>query len=127
MRKAPRITLFVIIDSLSFTPRQCMQKWSASITMARPSGFTRSCSSLASIVTASSWICGRLMIQSQMRAYFDRPIRFECSLGRMPIQTLPMIGHRWCEQALRTVTGPTIISSFRRLKFGNSVTAGIGT
>ena len=104
-----------------------MQKWSASITIASPSGLTRFCNSLASIMTASSWICGRLMIHSQMRAYFDRPIRFECSLGRMPIHTLPRIGHRWCEQALRTFTGPTIISSFRREKFGNSVTDGIGT
>ena len=126
-RKAPRITLLVIMDSSSLTPRQCMQKWSASITIAKPSGFTRSCNSLASIVTASSWICGRLMIQSQMREYFDRPIRFECSFGMMPIQTLPMIGHRWCEQALRTLIGPTIINSFRRSALGNSVTAGIGT
>ena len=36
-----------------------------------------------------------------------------------------MIGQRWCEQALRTVIGPTIISSFRRSAFGNSVTGGI--
>ena len=66
------------------------------------------------MVTASSWICGRLMIQSQMRTYFDSPIRFENSLGSTPIQTLPRMGQRWCEQALRTLIGPTIISSFRR-------------
>ena len=67
------------------------------------------------------------MIQSAMRAYLLRPIRLLCSLGRMPIQTLPKIGHMWWLQALRTVIGPTIISSFRRSAFGNSVTAGIGT
>ena len=126
-RKAPRITLLTIAVSVSLTPRQCMQKWSASITMARPSGRTRCCSSLANMVTASSWICGRLMIQSQMRAYFDRPIRLECSLGSSPIQTLPRMGHRWCAHALRTVIGPTIINSLSRSAFGNSVTAGIGT
>ena len=65
------------------------------------------------------------MIQSQMRAYLDRPIRLECSLGITPIQTLPMIGQKWCEQALRTLTGPTIISSLSRSAFGNSVTGGI--
>ena len=64
------------------------------------------------------------MIQSHSRAYLDRPIRLECSLGSSPIQTLPMIGHRWCEQALRTVIGPTIISSLRRLTLGNSVMDG---
>ena len=62
-----------------------------------------------------------------MRAYLDRPIRAECSLGMTPIQTLPMTGHRWCEQALRTVMGPTIINSFRWAALGNSVTGGIGT
>ncbi len=36
-----------------------------------------------------------------------------------------MIGHRWCEQALRMRIGPTIISSFRPSTFGNSVTGGI--
>ncbi len=35
-----------------------------------------------------------------------------------------MIGQRWWEQALRTMIGPTIISSFRRPTFGNSVTGG---
>lgn len=30
-RKAPRMTLFVMRASSSFTPRQCMQKWPASI------------------------------------------------------------------------------------------------
>ena len=119
--------LLVIIDSSSLTPRQCMQKWSASMTIARPSGLTRSCSSSASIVTASSWICGRLMIQSQIRTYFDRPIRFECSFGSRPIQTRPRIGQRWCEQALRTLIGPTIISSLRRETFGNSVIVGAAT
>ena len=67
------------------------------------------------------------MIQSQMRTYFDRPMRLECSLGNRPIQTLPRIGHMWCEQALRTFTGPTIINSLRRETFGNSVTAGAST
>ena len=60
-----------------------------------------------------------------MRAYFDRPMRFECSLGITPTQSLPMIGQRWCEQALRTVMGPTIISSLSRSTFGNSVIGGI--
>ena len=32
----------------------------------------------------------------------------------------------WCEQALRTVMGPTIISSLRWDTFGNSVTGGSG-
>ena len=67
------------------------------------------------------------MIQSQMRVYLDRPIRLECSLGSRPIQTRPMMGQRWCEQALRTVIGPTIISSLSRVKLGNSVTGGMGT
>ena len=40
-------------------------------------------------------------------------------------QTRPMIGHRWWEQALLTVIGPTIMSSFRRSTFGNSVTGGM--
>ena len=66
------------------------------------------------------------MIQSAMRAYLDRPIRLLCSLGRMPIQTLPQIGHMWWLQALRTVIGPTIISSFRRSALGNSGTCGSG-
>jgi hypothetical protein len=38
-----------------------------------------------------------------------------------------MTGHRWCEQALRTVIGPTTISSSIFDTFGNSVTAGIGS
>ena len=76
---------------------------------------------------ASSWICGRVITHSTRRAYFERPIRAECSFGITPTQTRPMIGHRWCEQALRTVTGPTIISSFRRRTFGNSVTGGCAT
>ena len=67
------------------------------------------------------------MIQSQMRAYLLRPMRLLCSLGRMPIQTRPKIGHMWWLQALRTVIGPTIMSSFSRSALGNSVTAGIGT
>ena len=121
----PRITLLIIFESVSLTPRHCMQKWSASITMARPSGCTVFCSRSARCVTASSWICGRLMTQSASRTYFDSPIRFEYSLGSTPIQTLPMIGHRWWEQALRTVIGPTIISSLRRSTLGNSVTGGI--
>ena len=40
LRQAPRITLFVIIESSSFPPRHCVQKWSASSTMAKPSGLT---------------------------------------------------------------------------------------
>ena len=67
------------------------------------------------------------MTQSQMRAYLLKPMRLENSLGMMPIHTRPMMGHRWCEQALRTLMGPTIISSFKREKFGNSVTDGMGT
>ena len=30
-------------------------------------------------------------------------MRAECSFGITPTQTRPMIGQRWCEQALRTV------------------------
>jgi hypothetical protein len=37
-----------------------------------------------------------------------------------------MIGQKWWLQALRTVIGPTIISSFKRSALGNSVTAGAG-
>ena len=43
-----------------------------------------------------------------------------------PTQMRPMIGQKWCEQALRTVTGPMIMSSLRRATFGNSVTGGSG-
>ena len=67
------------------------------------------------------------MIQSAMREYFDRPMRSESSFGITPIQSRPMIGHRWWLQALRTVTGPMIMSSFRCDAFGNSVTLGTGT
>ena len=35
-----------------------------------------------------------------------------------------MIGQKWWLQALRTVIGPTIISSFREVALGNSVTGG---
>ena len=73
---------------------------------------------------ASSWICGRVITHSTSRAYFDSPIRAECSFGITPTQVRPMIGHRWCEHALRTVTGPMIMSSLRRPTFGNSVTGG---
>jgi hypothetical protein len=38
-----------------------------------------------------------------------------------------MMGHRWWLQALRTVIGPMIMSSFRCEAFGNSVTLGMGT
>ncbi|MNY75717.1 hypothetical protein D3C86_2150760 [compost metagenome] len=64
------------------------------------------------------------MIHSASRAYLDRPIRLECWLGMTPIHSLPMIGHRWCEQALRTRSGPTIISSLSWPTLGNSVTGG---
>ena len=37
-----------------------------------------------------------------------------------------MIGHKWWLHALRTVIGPTIISSFKLSAFGNSVTGGAG-
>ena len=94
------------------------------MTTARPSGFTLSMRMSASCVIASSWICGRDMIQSASRAYFDRPMRFECWFGMTPIHSSPMIGQRWCEQALRTVMGPTIISSFKPSTLGNSVVAG---
>ena len=72
----------------------------------------------------SSWIWGRPSTQSTRRAYLDRPITLVCLLGITPIHTLPMTGHRWWLQALRTVMGPTIISSFRLLPFGNSVILG---
>ncbi len=67
------------------------------------------------------------MTHSARRAYFDRPITLVCSLGITPIQSLPMIGQKWCEQALRTVIGPTIISSFRCSALGNSVSEGGAT
>ena len=35
-----------------------------------------------------------------------------------------MIGQKWWLQALRTVIGPTIISSLSDASFGNSVTGG---
>jgi hypothetical protein len=69
-------------------------------------------------VMASSWICGRDMIQSARREYFDSPIRLECSLGISPIHSRPMMGQKWWLQALRTLMGPTIISSFRYLGVG---------
>jgi hypothetical protein len=47
-------------------------------------------------------------------------------LGITPIQSLPMMGHRWWLQALRTVMGPTIISSLRCSALGNSVIVGAG-
>ena len=110
--------------SISRTPRQDMQKWLASITMARPSGWVFSMMRSASCTTASSWICGRPMTQSTSRAYLDRPITLVCSLGITPIQILPMTGQKWWLHALRTVMGPTIISSFRCSAFGNSVIVG---
>jgi hypothetical protein len=64
------------------------------------------------------------MIHSAMRAYLDRPITLVRSLGITPIQTLPMTGQKWWLQALRTVMGPTIISSFRCSALGNSVMPG---
>ena len=97
------------------------------MTIARPSGFIVPDRRSASCVTASSWICGRLITQSARRTYFDSPMRLECSLGSTPIHSLPMIGHRWCEQALRTVIGPTISSSLSRSTLGNSVTGGAAT
>ena len=96
------------------------------MTTASPSGLTLFISRSAICVIASSWICGRLMIQSARRKYFDRPIRFECSFGMSPIHSRPMIGQKWWLQALRTVIGPTIISSLRCSAFGNSVTGGAG-
>ncbi|MNN89379.1 hypothetical protein D3C81_2071930 [compost metagenome] len=94
------------------------------MTMASPSGFIFSWSRSAIWATASSWICGRHMIHSAMRAYLDRPIRLEWRFGITPTQRLPMIGHRWCEHALRTRIGPTIISSLSCSTLGNSVTSG---
>ena len=66
------------------------------------------------------------MIHSARREYFDSPIRLECSFGISPIHSRPMIGQKWWLQALRTVIGPTIISSFRKAAWGNSVTGGAG-
>lgn len=113
--------------SLSRTPRQDMQKWLASMTMARPSGWVFSMIRSASCTTASSWIWGRPMIQSTRRAYLLRPITLVCSLGITPIQILPMTGQKWWLQALRTVSGPTIISSFKCSALGNSVMGGCAT
>ena len=67
---------------------------------------------------------GEQAVQSTRRAYLDRPITLVCSLGSTPIQILPITGQKWWLQALRTVTGPTIISSFRCSALGNSVIAG---
>ena len=64
------------------------------------------------------------MTHSASRAYLDRPITLVRSLGKTPIQILPMTGQKWWLQALRTVMGPTIISSFKCSAFGNSVIAG---
>ena len=97
------------------------------MTTARPSGFTMLTSRSASWMMASSWICGRDMIQSVMREYLDSPMRLESLLGMTPIHSRPMMGHRWWLQALRTVIGPMIMSSLRCDAFGNSVTRGMGT
>ena len=75
------MTELIMRLSRSLTPRQAMQKCVASITKARPSGQVFSWIRSASCTTASSWICGRLMIQWASRAYFDRPIRFDFSFG----------------------------------------------
>ena len=101
-----------------------MQKWSAFMMTASPSGASRRSSSSASVLTASSWICGRLMIQSARRAYLDRPIRLESALGSTPTHSRPMIGQKWCEQAERTVMGPTTSSSLSFSTLGNSVMSG---
>ena len=67
------------------------------------------------------------MIHSARRAYLDRPITLVCSLGNTPIQILPITGQKWWLQALRTVMGPTIISSLRCSALGNSVISGAST
>ena len=67
------------------------------------------------------------MIHPARRAYLDRPITLVCSLGITPIQILPITGQKWWLQALRTVIGPTIISSLRCSAFGNSVIGGAAT
>lgn len=73
---------------------------------------------------ASSWICGRLITQSEIRANLDSPMRLERWFGSTPIQSFPITGTKWWEQALRTAMGPTTMSSFRCSTFGNLVTAG---
>ena len=67
------------------------------------------------------------MIHSATRAYLLRPITLVRSLGITPIHTLPITGQKWWLQALRTVMGPTIISSFKCSALGNSVIAGACT
>ena len=64
------------------------------------------------------------MTHSASRAYLERPMTLVRSLGRMPIQILPITGQKWWLQALRTVMGPTIINSFKCSALGNSVIAG---
>src|SRR3546814_18695767 len=64
------------------------------------------------------------MIQSQRRANFDSPISSAPVFGRTPIHIFPMIGQRWCEQALRTVIGPTIINWLSRDTLGKLVIGG---
>ena len=64
------------------------------------------------------------MTHSARRAYFDRPMTLVRSLGMTPIHSLPMTGQKWWLHALRTVMGPTIISSLSRSALGNSVMAG---
>ena len=59
-----RITELSILLSISRTPRQDMQKWLASMTMAQAVGWVFSMIRSASCTTASSWICGRPMTQS---------------------------------------------------------------
>ena len=118
------MTEFIILLSMSLTPRQAMQKCEACMTSARPSGLVLCWITSASCTTASSWIWGRPMIHSARRAYLDRPMTLVCSLGITPIHSLPMMGHRWWLHALRTVMGPTIISSFKCSALGNSVMVG---
>ena len=51
-------------------------------------------------------------------------MRLESALGRTPIHSWPMMGQKWCEQAERTVMGPTTSSSLSFSTLGNSVMAG---
>ncbi len=125
LRNEPRITLLIILDPVSFTPRQCMQKWSASITTARPSGLHlvhQQVGHLGDRLLLD--LRPRLMIHSARRAYLDKPDQVRMLVRHQADPHPPMIGQKWWLQALRTVIGPTIISSFRLVTWGTRSPAG---
>jgi hypothetical protein len=122
-----RITLLVIFDALSFTPRQCMQKWSASMTTARPSGFT---------------ISDQLIGQLDDGLFLDLRPRHDplgdARILRQPDEVRVLVWHHAYPQpahdraqvmAAGAAHGdrPMIMSSLRCSALGNSVSLGSGT